>query len=120
MLVLLGRRVDPALRVLLLAIAIADDIAAVLIIAIFYADGIAPSGFAIAAAGAVAGGLGHRAGLNVWFACLASGAVIWFGLLLAGIHPALAGVAAGLLTPMVPRETGEEPPAGRMESALHP
>ncbi len=54
-LALLGRRVNPALRVLLLAIAIADDIAAVLIIAFFYAEGIAPGGVALAAAGAVAG-----------------------------------------------------------------
>jgi NhaA family Na+:H+ antiporter len=119
-LALLGRRVDPALRVLLLAIAIADDIAAVLIIAFFYADGIAPAGLALAAAGALAGWLGHRVGLNAWAACLASGAVIWYGFLLAGIHPALAGVAAGLLTPMAPREAGDPPPAGRLETALHP
>ena len=119
-LALLGRRVDPALRVLLLAIAIADDIAAVLIIALFYADGIGPAGLVLAAAGAFAGWLAHRSGLNAWIACLASGAVIWCGFLLAGIHPALAGVAAGLLTPMVPRKAGEESPAGRLESALHP
>jgi Na+:H+ antiporter, NhaA family len=119
-LALLGRRVDPALRVLLLAIAIADDIAAVLIIAFFYADGIAPAGLAIAAAGALVGWLGHRAGLNAWLVSLASGAIIWYGFLLAGIHPALAGVAAGLLTPMVPRKAGGEPPAGRLENALHP
>lgn len=119
-LALLGRRVDPALRVLLLAVAIADDIAAVLIIAFFYAEGIAPGGLALAAAGAMAGWLCHRAGLQAWLACLLSGAVIWFGFLQAGIHPALAGVAAGLLTPMQPRGPDAEPPAVRLESALHP
>lgn len=119
-LALLGRRVDPALRVLLLAIAIADDIAAVLIIAFFYAEGIAPGGLAIAAAGTVAGLVAHRAGLNAWVACLASGVAIWYGFLLAGIHPALAGVAAGLLVPMRPRGPDAEPPAARLESALHP
>lgn len=119
-LALLGRRVNPALRVLLLAIAIADDIAAVLIIAFFYAEGIAPAGLALAAAGTVAGLVAHRAGLNAWIACLASGAVIWYGFLLAGIHPALAGVAAGLLVPMRPRGADAEPPAAQLESALHP
>jgi len=119
-LALLGRRVDPSLRVLLLAIAIADDIAAVLIIAFFYAEGIAPGGLAIAAAGTVAGLVAHRAGLNAWVACLASGAAIWYGFLLAGIHPALAGVAAGLLVPMRPRRPDAQPPAAQLESALHP
>lgn len=119
-LALLGSRVDPALRVLLLAIAIADDIAAVLVIAFFYAEGIAPGGLAIAAAGAVAAWLGHRARLDPWIAVVLSGAVIWHGFHLAGIHPALAGVAAGLLTPMRPRRAGGEPPAAQLESALHP
>jgi len=119
-LALLGRRVNPALRVLLLAIAIADDIAAVLIIAFFYAEGIAPGGVALAAAGVVAGVIAHRAGLNAWVACLATGAVIWYGFLLAGIHPALAGVAAGLLVPMRPRSPDDQPPAAQLESALHP
>jgi len=119
-LALLGRRINPALRVLLLAIAIADDIAAVLIIAFFYAEGIAPAGVALSAAGIVAGLIAHRSGLNAWVACLASGAVIWYGFLLAGIHPALAGVAAGLLVPMRPRGPDSEPPAAQLESALHP
>jgi NhaA family Na+:H+ antiporter len=119
-LALLGRRVDSDLRVLLLAIAIADDIAAVLIIAFFYAEGIAPAGLALAAAGAVAGLVAHRVGLNAWIACLASGAAIWYGFLLAGIHPALAGVAAGLLVPMRPRDPDAQPPAAQLESALHP
>lgn len=119
-LALLGQRVDPALRVLLLAIAIADDIAAVLIIAIFYADGIAPGGLAIAAAGVCAAWLAHRAGLAAWIACLATGAVIWYGFARAGIHPALAGVVAGLCSPMKPPAPGVEPPAARLESMLHP
>ena len=119
-LALLGRRVDSALRVLLLAIAIADDIAAVLIIALFYAEGIAPVGLLLAAVGAVAAWLSHRADVNAWVVCLLSGAVIWFGFMLAGIHPALAGVAAGLLVPMKPHGSETEPPAARLEAALHP
>lgn len=119
-LALLGRRVDPALRVLLLAIAIADDVAAVLIIAFFYADGIAPAGLLLAAAGAAAAWIGHRAGLNAWIACLLPGALIWYGFLRAGFHPALAGVVAGLVTPMKPRRAGAEPSAAILEGTLHP
>jgi len=119
-LALLGRRVSPSLRVLLLAIAIADDIAAVLIIALFYAGGIAPLGLVIAAAGAGLAVLGHRIGLNAWLASLLPGAIVWYGLLQAGIHPALAGVVIGVLAPMKAPRAGVEAPAIRLESALHP
>ena len=119
-LALLGPRVSPALRVLLLAIAIADDIAAVLIIAVFYAEGIAPGGLALATAGGGLAVLFHRLGLNAWLASLLPGALLWYGFLRAGIHPALAGVAIGLLAPMRARRDDGEPPALRIESALHP
>ncbi len=119
-LALLGRRVDPSLRVLLLAVAIADDIAAVLIIALFYAEGIAPSGLAIAAAGTGLAVLGHRRGLNAWLVTLLPGVLVWYGLEHAGIHPALAGVVVGMLAPMKPHRAGDGPPALRLESALHP
>jgi NhaA family Na+:H+ antiporter len=118
MLALLGRRVDPALRALLLAIAIADDVAAVLIIAFFYADGIAYAGLALAAAGAAGAWIGHRIGLNIWVASAVPGAVVWYGLAQAGIHPALAGVAIGLLAPMGGRDDDDR--AERLEAALHP
>jgi NhaA family Na+:H+ antiporter len=119
-LALLGRRVNPSLRVLLLAVAIADDIAAVLIIALFYAEGIAPAGLALAAAGAGLAVLGHRGGFNAWLATLLPGALVWYGLEHAGIHPALAGVVVGVLAPMKPHRAGDRPPALRLESALHP
>jgi NhaA family Na+:H+ antiporter len=119
-LALLGRRVSPSLRVLLLAIAIADDIAAVLIIALFYAGGIAPLGLAIAAAGAGLAVFAHRLGVNAWLATLLPGVLVWYGLHQAGIHPALAGVVVGLLAPMKAPRAGVEAPALRLESALHP
>jgi len=117
---LLGKRVDPGLRALLLAIAIADDVAAVLIIAFFYAEGIAPGGLAIAAGGAAAAWFCHRIGMNVWIATFVPGVAVWWGLHTAGIHPALAGVVVGLLAPMKAPGDDEDPPAERLESALHP
>ena len=119
-LALLGRRVDPSLRVLLLAVAIADDIAAVLIIALFYAEGIAPAGLAIATAGAGLAVLGHRGGFNAWLATLLPGVLVWYGLEHAGIHPALSGVVVGMLAPMRPHRAGDGRPALRLETALHP
>lgn len=119
-LALLGRRVNPSLRVLLLAIAIADDIVAVLIIALFYAEGIAPAGIALAAGGAGLAVLGHRVRMNAWLVSLLAGALVWYGLLQAGIHPALAGVVIGLLAPMKSPREGAEPSAISLESALHP
>ena len=101
-LALLGKRVPAALRVLLLALAIIDDIGAIVIIAVFYSSGTSFEGFALSAAG-IAGvfllqGLGARRAL----AYVVPGFVIWLGCLLAGVHPAIAGVILGLLTPVKP------------------
>jgi NhaA family Na+:H+ antiporter len=111
-LTLLGNRVHPALRALLLALAIADDVAAILVIAFFYSDGVAVSGLLVAA-----GGLAGLAALRRFEArrastYLAAGAVLWLGLLLAGVHPVLAGVVVGLFMP--------GPTASELEHALHP
>jgi NhaA family Na+:H+ antiporter len=98
-LALLGKRVPPALRVLLLALAVIDDIGAIVVIAIFYSAGLHPLGFAIAGAGVTLvlsmRALGVR---SPWF-YVVPGFVIWGGLYASGVHPTLAGVALGLLTP---------------------
>jgi NhaA family Na+:H+ antiporter len=99
-LALLGRSIPPALRVFLLALAIIDDVIAVLVIAFFYSGGLDPAGFAIAAVGfAAVIGL-QRAGIGSAFAYVLPGAVVWAGLLVTGAHPTLAGVALGLMTPV--------------------
>jgi len=105
-------RAHSALRALLLAIAVIDDIVAILVIAFFYAGGIAIGGLAIAGAG-IAAGLLLRVSGSRWIALYAlPGAVIWIGLLHAGLHPALAGVILGLLIPggsAVPAEEAIRP-----------
>lgn len=99
-LMLLGARVPSQLRALLLAIAIIDDVAAVLIIALVYSGGIDWSGLAVAALG-VLGVIGfQRADVRYAWAYVLPGAVLWAGLLKAGLHPALAGVVLGLMTPI--------------------
>ncbi|HWU52675.1 MAG TPA: Na+/H+ antiporter NhaA, partial [Tahibacter sp.] len=99
-LALLGRSIPGGVRVFLLALAIIDDIVAILIIALFYSGGLDYSGFAIAALGiALVLGL-QRIGVGAAFAYVFPGALLWAGLLQAGVHPTLAGVVLGLLTPV--------------------
>jgi NhaA family Na+:H+ antiporter len=95
----LGRHAPSALRVLLLAIAVIDDIIAILVIAFFYADGIAIGGLGIAAAGTVVALLLRRAPARWAAVYLLPSIAIWIGLLQAGVHPALTGVLIGLLLP---------------------
>jgi Na+:H+ antiporter, NhaA family len=98
-LALLGRRVSPALRVLLLALAIIDDIGAIVVIAVFYSSGVALSGILVAAAGVLGVRIFQRLGVRRAIAYVVPGAVVWAGLLQAGVHPTIAGVILGLLTP---------------------
>ncbi len=99
---LLGRRVPAALRVLLLALAIIDDIGAIIVIALFYSSGVSLAGFLIAALGVFGVLFLQRIGVRRARAYVPFGIVIWFGCLRAGIHPTIAGVILGLLTPAKP------------------
>jgi len=99
-LALLGRRVPAALRVLLLAVAIIDDIGAILVIALFYSSGVAFSGLAIVGLGIGAAIVMQRLGVRNPFLYVAPGILVWAGMLHAGIHPTIAGVILGMLTPV--------------------
>lgn len=120
-LALLGKRVPAAMRVLLLALAIIDDIGAILVIAIFYSSGVELTGFAISAAG-LAGFVALRAvGTRSISLYLVPAAVLWVGVLTAGVHPTIAGVVTGLLIPTRLWPGHEEvSPGERLEHALHP
>lgn len=99
-LTLLGPRVPPALRVLLLALAVIDDVGAILVIALFYSTGLAPVGFLMAGLGVGGILLLQSVGVRSAWAYVPAGVVIWAGLYTAGIHPTLAGVVVGLMTPV--------------------
>lgn len=99
-LTLLGRRVPAALRVLLLALAVIDDIGAIVVIAAFYSSKLAASGFLVAAAGVAAILVMQRFGVRAKLAYVVPGLVVWAGVYFAGIHPTVAGVVVGLLTPV--------------------
>ncbi|MFW6023955.1 MAG: Na+/H+ antiporter NhaA [Myxococcota bacterium] len=98
-LALLGNRVPRGLKVLMLSLAIVDDIMAVLVIAFFYTGAIELGYLAAAGGGfAVIAGL-NRIGVRTVPAYVVVGAVIWLFTLKSGVHPTVAGVLLGLLTP---------------------
>jgi NhaA family Na+:H+ antiporter len=98
-LAIFGPRVPPGLKVFLLALAIVDDLGAVVVIALFYAREIDPG--ALAAAGA---GLGlayalRAAGFRAYGPYWVVGAGVWLAMLHSGVHATVAGVLLGFLTP---------------------
>ena len=120
-LALLGKSIPSTIRIFLLALAIIDDVAAVIIIAIFYSAGLDLSSLLVAGAGVLLVLAMQRLRVTSAYAYIIPGAVLWWGLLQAGAHPTLAGVVLGLMTPVVPvRRHESTPPVVSVEAALHP
>ena len=120
---LLGRRVPTAVRVLLLALAIVDDVVAILVIALVYSAGVDPTGLLVAAGGVLGVMLFQRLGVHQAVVYLIPGVIVWAGLWRAGVNPTLAGVALGFMTPLAARRTATTkvlPPAACAQKTLHP
>jgi NhaA family Na+:H+ antiporter len=104
-------------KLLLLSIAIVDDIIAIAVIAIFYSEDISAGWLAVAI-----GALALIAVLRRWltspWAYVLPALVVWFALLESGVHATIAGVALGLLTPAHP--VRGRPVLEELEHALHP
>lgn len=96
---LLSRRVPFSLKIFLLALAIADDIGGILVIAIFYASSINFLALGIAGAALALAYLLNRSGVRTINIYVAVGAVLWLAMLESGVHATIAGVTLGLLTP---------------------
>ena len=107
-LAMLGRRVPLSLKVFLLALAIVDDLGAILVIAVFYSDGISVEALAWAGAVIVAVLAAQRYGVQSVNVYMVLGALLWVAVLKSGIHATIAGVALALLTPSSPRVKPEE------------
>jgi NhaA family Na+:H+ antiporter len=99
-LALFGRRVPIGLKVFLTALAIVDDLGAVLVIAIFYSSRISWPGLAVAAAFLAAIALANRSrvGHPVVYVALAMG--VWAGVLASGVHATVAGVLVAMVVPI--------------------
>ncbi len=122
-LTLLGRRVPVSLKVFLTALAILDDLGAVVVIAVFYtADLSLPMLGGGAAVLASLAGL-NRAGIRSLWPYLGLGLVLWVFVLLSGVHATVAGVLLALTIPLRPspgRPDDPTSPLHRLEHALHP
>jgi NhaA family Na+:H+ antiporter len=103
-LALLGNLVLPSLRTFLLGLAVIDDIGAILIIAFIYSSGVAISWLFAAVATVVVIVFVKRFGVRNTYIYVLFGIALWYSFYRTGIHPTLAGVVLGLLTPNAPKE----------------
>ncbi|MFA7305703.1 MAG: Na+/H+ antiporter NhaA [Hyphomicrobium sp.] len=118
-LAVLGSRVPQSLKVFLLALAIIDDLGAILIIAFFYTGDLSLSALALAFAGVA--GLALLNSFNVmriWAYALV-GAFVWLCVLKSGVHATLAGVVTALFVPLTDGK-GREGPLESVEHFLSP
>ena len=122
-LALVGDRVPASLKLFLLTVAIVDDMGAVVIIAFGYTTGLDLVALAAAAAVlAVMVGL-NRLGVRALTAYLLLAAMLWYLVLLSGIHATIAGVLAALTIPVVHTPGAPDSavsPLHRLEHALAP
>lgn len=115
-LALLGKRIPPSLRVFMLALAIVDDVGAILVIAFFYTPQISLPALALGGAilvVLVAAAI-RRAPLSVF---LVAGFFFWAAILSSGVHATIAGVILGLVVPISPKLRPEDL-AGNAEPLL--
>ncbi|HDL5816045.1 TPA: Na+/H+ antiporter NhaA, partial [Mannheimia haemolytica] len=115
---LLGTRVPLALKAFLLALAIIDDLGAIVVIAIFYSQEISVQALTIAAIAIIGLVLLNRFKVTSLCAYLVVGLVLWTSVLKSGVHATLAGVIIGFCVPLKGKH-GERP-AEELEHILAP
>ena len=115
---LLGDRISSGVKLFLLAIAIVDDLIAIILIAVFYSEGIAV-GWLLAALAVLAAVVALRAvGVRSILVYVAVGIAAWLAMHESGVHATIAGVALGLLCPAHP--VGGRNILTTLEHGLHP
>lgn len=114
-----GSRVPPGLRIFLLALAIVDDIGALLIIALAYSEGVGWAWLVGATGVLVVAVMARRADFRQLWLYIVLGCLLWLLLLRAGLNPTLSGVAMGLVVP-ASAGTGSSSVVVQLEHLLHP
>lgn len=117
---LFGSKIPLTLRLFLMALAIIDDIAAIMIIAIFHTSDLSVNalmmaGFLMALLFVV-----NRFGVRNLIVYVFLGILLWISVLKSGVHATLAGVVVGLAVPLKTGEGREASPLVRLEKDLHP
>lgn len=115
-----AKGVPKSVAVFLTALAIVDDLGGIIVLALFYSD--SPSLTALGAAVVIVLLLwaASRRDVRSPFLYLAGGIALWFAFHHAGVHPTVAGVLVGFLTPAGTAETQDSAPLTRWEHALTP
>ena len=121
LLTLIGSKVPESLKIFLLALAVIDDIGAILIIAFVYSDGVnfkwLSAGLAVVAVIYLMGKLNIKATIVY----VVIGVLLWYTLYKTGVHPTLAGVILGLMTPNIKKvEDKTETVIEWLEDRFHP
>lgn len=121
---LFGKRVPLSLKVFLLALAIVDDLGAILVIAFFYTKEIRSLGLLLALIALGIMFFEQKKGIKSYWAYVPFGILAWVGVLYSGVHATVAGVMIGFLTPLtfqVSRDSTETySPLDNLVHGLHP
>jgi NhaA family Na+:H+ antiporter len=117
-LAVLGNRVSAGVKLLVLAIAVVDDIIAIAVIAVFYSEHIHLGWLAAAVAAVALIVVLRRAGVIRVAVYVAVGMFLWVATLESGVHATVAGVVLGLLTPA--GRVGGRPLLEQLEHRMHP
>jgi NhaA family Na+:H+ antiporter len=119
-LALLGRRVPLALKVFLTAVAIFDDLGAIIIIAIFYTPYLSFTSLSLAGVALAVLAILNAARVSRLALYIVVGIVLWVCVLKSGVHATLAGVALAMAIPMTGRGPEQKPLLESCEHGLHP
>lgn len=117
-LALLGSRVPASLKIFLMALAIIDDLGAIVIIALFYTNDLSLLSLGVAAAAIAALAVLNLTGVRRTGIYILVGVILWTAVLKSGVHATLAGVIIGFFIPL--KEKGGHSPAKSLEHVLHP
>ena len=112
-----GSRVPTALKIFLLTLAIFDDLAAIVIIALFYSSDLSLTALLVGGAALLAAVIMNRSGVTRTSSYILLGLVLWVAVLKSGVHATLAGVLIALCVPMRDAEGGS--PLRSLEHDLH-
>lgn len=117
-LALLGNRVPAALKIFLMALAIIDDLGAIIIIALFYTHDLSVVSLVVAAGAIIVLAALNLSGVRRTGIYLLVGTILWTAVLKSGVHATLAGVIVGFMIPL--KEQNGKSPAKELEHVLHP
>jgi NhaA family Na+:H+ antiporter len=118
-LALVGSRVPAALKVFLVALAVMDDLAAIVVIALFYSDGISTAHLLGALGVFVALVALNRLRVMALLPYLLGGAAMWYLMLRSGVHATISGVLLAFAIPFSALRDDERSPSHRLEHWLH-